>query len=126
MNDINGAVVYAWSDMPTDRPMPRIDRKRIIGSKMMISHVTLHKGFKVATHHHENEQISVVLSGRIRFGIGDAAAPKFVELGAGQVIHLPGNVPHAAEALEECVLLDLFSPPSATTGVDAQGSHRNR
>ncbi|MBX3403050.1 MAG: cupin domain-containing protein [Phycisphaeraceae bacterium] len=119
------APAYSFDQIPIDRPMPLIDRKRIIGSKMMISHVTLHKGLKVATHHHENEQISVVLSGRIRFSIGPADAAKFIELGAGQVVHLPGNVPHAAEALEECVLLDLFSPPSATTGVDAQGGNRN-
>lgn len=120
MKDVNGAVVFAWSEMPVDRPMPLIDRKRIIGLQMMISQVTLHKGFKVATHSHANEQFAVVLSGRIRFGIGDDAAGdrQHVELAGGQVIHLPSNVPHSAEALEETVILDLFSPPSATTGVD--------
>ena len=70
MTDINGARVYAWSEQPIDRPMPLIDRKRIIGEQMMISQVTLHRGFKVATHSHANEQFAVVLSGRIRFGIG--------------------------------------------------------
>ena len=39
----------------------------------------------------------------------------------GEVLHLPANVPHSAEALEDSVLFDLFSPPSATTGVDAAG-----
>ena len=118
MTDINGAKVYAWSEQPIDRPMPLIDRRRIIGERMMISHVTLHKGFKVATHSHANEQMSIILSGRIRFSIGEAAAAEMVELGAGQVIHLPSDIPHGAEAIEECVLLDLFSPPSAMTGVD--------
>ena len=120
MNNVNGAAVYAWSEQPEDRPMPRIDRKRIIGEQMMISRVVLHKGFAVATHSHANEQFAMVLSGRIRFGIGEdgSAARREVELTGGQVIHLPSNVPHSAEALEETLIFDLFSPPSATTGVD--------
>lgn len=121
MTDINGAKVYAWADRPIDRPMPLIDRRRIIGEQMMLSQVTLHKGFKVVTHSHANEQFAVVLSGRVRFGIGAEDSPERREttLTGGQVIHLPANVPHSAEALEETLILDLFSPPSATTGVDA-------
>ncbi|MFI4891870.1 MAG: hypothetical protein ACIAQ0_00340 [Phycisphaerales bacterium JB058] len=36
----------------------------------------------------------------------------------GQAIVLPPNVPHGAEALEETIILDLFSPPSEKTGID--------
>jgi len=120
MHNVNGAAVYAWSEQPEDRPMPRIDRKRIIGEQMMISQVLLHKGFAVATHSHANEQMSVILSGRIRFGTGAAGSPEYstVELVGGQAIHLPSNVPHSAEAIEETLVLDLFSPTSATTGID--------
>ena len=102
--------------------MPLIDRRRIIGEKMMISEVHLHRGFKVPTHQHENEQFAVVLSGRIRFAIGaEGSADRYeVTLGGGEVIHLPSNLPHAAEALEDTHILDFFSPPSAGTGVDAR------
>lgn len=114
------ATVYTWSDLPEDRPMPLITRRRIIGERMMISEVHLARGFTVATHAHENEQLSVVLSGRIRFTIGHPGSPDchLHTLAGGQVIHLPSNLPHAAEALEDTHILDLFSPPSATTGVD--------
>jgi quercetin dioxygenase-like cupin family protein len=37
---------------------------------------------------------------------------------AGEVILLPGGLPHSAEAVEDTVVLDVFSPPSATTGID--------
>lgn len=88
---------------------------------MMISHVSLSKGFSVATHAHDNEQMSVVLSGRFRFFIGTEGTPgrRTVEVGAGEVMVLPSNTPHGGEALEDTVILDLFSPPSEKTGVDA-------
>lgn len=115
------APVYRWSDLPQDHPMPLIDRRRIIGDKLMISEVHLHKGFTLQTHQHDNEQFGLVLSGRVRFGIGADHAPDRYEvtLTGGQVIHLPSNLPHSAEALEDTHILDIFSPPSAGTGVDA-------
>lgn len=114
------ATRYRWLEMPQDHPMPLIDRRRIVGEHAMIAEVCLHKGFQLATHHHENEQFAIVLSGKMRFIIGAADSPDQFErvLEAGEVLHLPPNVPHAAEALEQSVLLDVFSPPSEKTGVD--------
>ena len=111
---------YCWANLPKDTPMALLERRRVIGAQAMISHVTLHKGCFVPTHAHVNEQFSCILSGRIKFTLGDAATGATEELlvGSGEVIHLPTNVPHAAEALEETIVLDVFSPPSATTGID--------
>jgi len=115
------ATLHRWSSLPTDRPMPLIDRRRIIGERMMISEVRLAKGFRVPTHRHDNEQFAVVLSGRIRFLINEGAPDqREATLVGGEVIHLPPNLPHAAEALEDTHVLDLFSPPSEKTGVDGQ------
>lgn len=113
----------AWTELPEDRPLPLIARRRIVGKQMMISRVELEPGFSVGTHAHENEQMSVILSGRFRFSIGaeNAADRRTVEVGAGEVLVLPSNVPHGGEALEHTVILDLFSPPSEKTGVDAPG-----
>ena len=114
------AKVSRWSDLQVDRPMELLERRRVIGDKAMISHITLRRGFKVATHAHENEQFSVVLSGKLKFGLGAEGGSDRREaiVGAGEVIHLPGNLPHSAEAIEDTVVLDIFSPPSATTGID--------
>lgn len=114
------AVVYRWDSLPTDKPMPLLDRRRIIGRQMMISQVRLKKGCDVPMHAHENEQFAMIVSGRLRFRIGgkEGQTPAEIVVGAGEVIHLPSNLPHSAFALEETLVLDLFSPPSETTGID--------
>lgn len=111
--------VYRWEEMETDHPMALIDRRRVMGEHAMLAHVTLHKGFRVQTHRHDNEQFAVVLSGRIRFTLGEDCDQREIELTSGQMLHLPPGVPHAAEAVETTVVIDIFSPPCATTGVDA-------
>ncbi len=113
-----------WSELPVDRPMALLERRRIIGEQAMISHITLRKGCAVPMHSHENEQFSCVLSGRLRFGVQDGAkgAQRDVVVGPGEAIHLPGHVPHSAYAEEETVVLDIFSPPSAGTGIDRAGA----
>lgn len=117
------ATHHRWTELPKDSPMAMLERRRVIGEKVMISHVTLHKGCSVPTHAHENEQVSCIISGRLRFGLGaeGSAERREVTLGPGEVIHLPSNVPHSADALEETVVLDVFAPPSAGTGIDAHG-----
>lgn len=114
------ATRYRWDDLETDRPMALLTRRRIIGEQMMISQVHLEKGCVVASHAHDNEQFACVVSGRIRFGLGNENSSDFeqVELVAGDVLHLPSNVLHSAEAIEDTLILDLFSPPSEKTGID--------
>ncbi len=112
--------LHTLSDLPTDQPMPLIDRRRILGERMMISEVVLHPGFEVASHSHENEQFVVMLEGRVEFTIGGEGGEKVI-VEAGQVLELPPNLPHACRALERCRILDLFSPVSEKTGVDAAG-----
>ena len=86
----------------------------------MISRVKLSAGFELASHHHPNEQIVVVLSGRCRFTLGTPGQPdvRTVDIVGGDVLVVPSNVPHSCTALEETLILDLFSPPSEKTGVD--------
>jgi quercetin dioxygenase-like cupin family protein len=113
------ATLHRWQDLPVDRPMDKISRRRVIGEKAMLSEVTLQKGFVVPTHKHENEQFACILKGKLRFTINEGAQDqRTVDAPEGTVLHLPGNVPHAAEALEDSVVLDVFSPPSEKTGVD--------
>jgi quercetin dioxygenase-like cupin family protein len=112
-----------WLDLPADAPMPMLERRRVVGQRAMISHVTLRKGCGVPLHSHENEQFACILSGRLRFTLGaeGSADRRVVVVGAGEVLHLPANLPHAAFAEEETVVLDVFSPPSEETGIDRRG-----
>ena len=117
------AVHYRWQDLPQDQPIDLLDRRRIFGEKILVAEVVLHKGCYVPTHAHENEQIAVVVSGVVRFGVGDedGTERRGVIVRGGEVLHLPSNVPHSAEALEDAVVYDLFSPPARQMGVDQIG-----
>ena len=112
------AAAARWTDLPTDQPIPGVTRRRVIGDQAMISHVTLEQGFTLAPHSHDNEQFAAILQGRLRFEVHDPDGPRFIELGPGEVLHLPANVPHGVVVLETAVVLDVFSPVSEGTGID--------
>ncbi len=113
---VAGAHLFRWDQLSGDSPMALLERRRVIGKQMMISRIALTKGCDVPVHAHENEQITCVLSGRLRFTLGPEK--RQLSVGPGEVLLLPSNVPHGAYAVEETVVLDLFSPPSQTTGID--------
>jgi quercetin dioxygenase-like cupin family protein len=99
--------------MPKETVTHDISRRHFTGQRMMISHVYLDRGAVVPTHRHENEQITYVLEGALRFLIGEEDAPdrEEVVVRAGEVLYLPSHVPHRAEALEDTLDVDVFSPP---------------
>lgn len=117
----SSATAYRWDELPCDHPMDLIDRRRVIGGKAMLSHLVLHKGFSVPVHAHANEQFALVLDGHMRFTIEGSSGPETIDVRSGGVLHLPPDVPHGAEAVETSIVVDVFSPPSAGTGVDAAG-----
>jgi quercetin dioxygenase-like cupin family protein len=101
---------YVWDKMPKEKVSDLLDRRLITGSRMMLAHVYLKKGCIVPKHSHENEQLTYVLEGALKFWIGEDQQQTLV-VGAGEVLHIPGNVPHQAEALEDTLDVDVFSPP---------------
>ncbi len=102
--------LFRWSDMPKETVTDQISRRLITGDRMMLAHVYLATGAIVPQHSHENEQITYILEGALRFWIG-ADGSEEVVVRAGEVLHIPSNVPHRAEALEETLDVDIFSPP---------------
>lgn len=110
---------YRLGDMEAETPMPGILRRRIIGEKAMVSDVRIEKGCEVPWHQHPNEQIAIVLEGRLQFDVAtpDGGTRRYI-LEPGDVLHLPGHVGHGGVALEDCRAIDIFSPPSEATGID--------
>ena len=101
---------YRWEEMPREKVSPMLDRRLITGDRMMLAHVYLKKGCVVPKHSHENEQLTYILEGALHFWIGDDGGEEVV-VRAGEVLHIPSNVPHKAEALEDTLDVDVFSPP---------------
>ncbi len=102
--------LYRWDDIPRERVTDEIDRKLITGDRIMLAHVFLKQGSVVPMHSHENEQLTYLLGGALKFWIGNEDAEPIV-VREGEVLHIPSNVPHKAEALEDTFDVDIFSPP---------------
>jgi len=107
-----GATLHRWEDMPKERVNDMLDRRLITGDRMMLAHVYLKKGCIVPRHSHENEQLTYILEGALSFKLGDDQNETLV-VSAGEVLHIPSNLPHEAKALEDTLDVDVFSPPRA-------------
>ena len=101
---------YRWDDVRLEPLKGTISRRVISGERMMIAHVYLKKGEEVPRHSHENEQLTYILEGALKFWIGEDGAEE-ITVHAGEVLLIPSNIPHKAEALEETLDVDVFSPP---------------
>ena len=106
----NNVSFFRWNDMPKEKVTDQISRRLVTGEKMMLAHVYLDKGAVVPKHQHHNEQLTYILEGRLRFWIGEQGE-ETLDVGPGEVLHIPSNVWHRAEALEDTLDIDVFSPP---------------
>jgi len=76
------------------------------GEKLMLCELTLRKGAVIAEHTHPHEQCTYIISGKLRFAVGDEA----MEVGSGDTVLAPGNISHGVIVLEDAVTVDIFSP----------------
>lgn len=103
---------HRWADVELEPVNDQLSRKLITGERMQIAQVFLKKGCIVPKHHHENEQLTYIIEGALRFWIGEDQK-RVQDVRAGEVLHIPSNIPHKAEALEDTLDVDVFSPPRA-------------
>jgi quercetin dioxygenase-like cupin family protein len=98
---------YRWDEVEHEQLSPLISRRLITGDQLMIAHVYLKRGAIVPEHAHHNEQLTYILEGKLRFTIEGET----VDVAAGEVLTIPAHVPHTAEALEDTLDVDVFTPP---------------
>ena len=108
--DHGKATFHRWDDMPKERVNDMLDRRLVSGERVMLAHVYLKKGCIVPKHSHENEQITYILEGALKVNLGEDQQEEVV-VRAGEVLHIPSNLPHRAEALDDTLDVDVFSPP---------------
>ena len=106
------ATWHRWDDMPKERVSDTLDRRLITGERMMLAHVYIQKGGIVPKHSHDNEQLTYILEGALHFWLGEDEQEEVV-VRAGEVLVIPSNLPHRAEALEDTLDVDIFTPPRA-------------
>jgi quercetin dioxygenase-like cupin family protein len=98
-----------WSSVAVEALNPLLGLHFVVGQNIMLARVLLKKGCVVPEHSHPNEQVTFIAEGALRFKIDG----KEIVVNSGEVLTIPPNMPHSAEALEDTVDFDVFNPPRA-------------
>ena len=98
-----------WNTVELESLNPLLQRQMVVGQEIMLARVLLKKGCIVPEHSHHNEQLTYILDGALKFWIDG----REIVVNAGEVLCIPSNMPHKAEALADTVDLDVFCPPRA-------------
>jgi quercetin dioxygenase-like cupin family protein len=100
------AIHSRWSDIPSEQLNAATARRYLTAERVTIARFELKRGGVVARHSHENEQVSCVLSGLLKFKLGGQE----VLVGAGENLQIPSWLEHEVEVLEDTLVIDVFSP----------------
>jgi quercetin dioxygenase-like cupin family protein len=96
----------SWNAVELEQLSDKLTRQMISGDNATISQLVLKRGATVPRHSHINEQYSWIISGKLKFIFDD----REMVLGAGEILLIPANTPHAAVAEEDTVDVDIFAP----------------
>ena len=99
-----------WESVPSEEVTPSMSRKIISGEKLMIAKMKFKDGFLVQLHNHIHEQVTQVISGHIRFWLGENKE-QIIELHPGDVLVIPSNLPHEALMIGDVEEIDTWAPP---------------
>jgi quercetin dioxygenase-like cupin family protein len=97
---------YRWDDVPRVQVSPMVSRQVIHTPHVTLARITFQRGADAPLHRHAHEQVTNILSGKLELEVDGVK----MTLGPGDVVCVPGDVLHAAEALEDTIVLDVFSP----------------
>lgn len=100
------ARVHRWDEIALEKITEMISQKIVTGEREMLAQIYLKRGALVPVHSHESEQMTYILQGALKVSVGG----EVLTVREGEVLHVPSGVPHQAEALEDTLELDVFSP----------------
>lgn len=96
-----------WREIASEQLGPMLERQFFSTPQVTVARFRLRKGCIVPEHRHVNAQVAMVQQGSLKFRLPGGAA--IVQ--AGESLYIPPGVPHSAEAVEDTVNIDIFSPP---------------
>ena len=101
------ACYYSKTDLPLRPVVPGASMWAVGLEQAMLTYFEIGPNSRFEMHHHESEQITLVLEGTLHFEVDD----RVIAVKAGETIALPSNVPHAAYTLDDAVkAVDAWSP----------------
>lgn len=95
-----------WNEITVEQMNPLVTRQAMHCDSLTIARLALKRDAVVPRHHHPNEQITNVLSGRLLFVFDDDT----IEVASGESLQIPSGIPHQVLALEDSEALDVFTP----------------
>lgn len=98
-----------WDDVELETVNPSLKRRIVTGELMTVAKIYIADGFTVPLHSHHNEQITQVIKGTLRFAFG-ADRARTVDVGPGDVVVIPANLPHEALAIGDVEEMDMWAP----------------
>jgi quercetin dioxygenase-like cupin family protein len=98
--------LHRWDEIALEKVTEMISRKIVSGEREMLTQIYLKRGALVPIHAHDSEQMTYILQGSLRFLVDGEE----IIVREGEVLHIPSRLPHQAEALEDTLELDVFSP----------------
>jgi len=101
--------LHRWDEIALEKVTEMISRKIVSGEREMMAQIYLKRGALVPIHTHDSEQMTYILQGALRFLVDGEE----IIVREGEVLHIPSRLPHQAEALEDTLELDVFSPVRA-------------
>lgn len=98
--------LYELDAQPVEQISPLIQRQFLSGVQSTLVKWTVKAGAVFPLHHHPNEQITWIMSGRCEvFSQG-----RTFEVHAGMILVIPPNIPHEFRCSEDTVDIDFFAP----------------
>jgi quercetin dioxygenase-like cupin family protein len=97
---------YKWETVAVEQLTDNIRRRMIVGTNEMLVRWEFTKGAVAARHSHPHEQIVVMVQGKLRLMVGDEETI----MGPYDIVVISPNTPHEAHALEDTIVIDIFSP----------------
>lgn len=76
------------------------------GEKTLMGQFKIAKGSAIPAHSHPHEQTGIMISGKLRWNVDGETW----ETVTGDSWCLPGDLEHSAEALEDSIIIEVFSP----------------
>jgi quercetin dioxygenase-like cupin family protein len=103
---MSAPVHHRWDSVQKKEVTPGIVRQFVSGARVSVAKFSLADGTSVPTHAHENEQVSYVVRGALKFRFPD----REIVVRSGEVIVIPSNMPHGVDVIEDSEAIDVFSP----------------
>ncbi len=97
---------HRLDDLELKTMVPGFHGRFIHSDNVTVAHWHVDQGASLPAHAHPHEQITIITTGTFEMTVGNETR----RLEAGDVVVIPGHVPHAGTAITACRITDVFHP----------------